>query len=91
MLPHTPTHPSKAGLKLDPFNLELKQGLQEANAAVLRDLAEGRARETRAIEYPEARQRISYHPCVCCCRCSFFVLLLCPGLAVTAMPAFSQP
>lgn len=47
---------------MDPFNLELKQALQAANQAVLRDLAEGRGRETRAIEYPEARQRISYHP-----------------------------
>lgn len=31
-------------------------------AAGLQDLAEGKGRETKAIDYPEARQRISYHP-----------------------------
>lgn len=51
-----------AGLQLDPFNLDLKAALQRANQAVLRDLAEGRGRQTRAIEYPEPQQRISYHP-----------------------------
>jgi protein arginine N-methyltransferase 7 len=51
-----------AGLKLDPFNIELKLALQKANEAVLRDLAEGKARQTMAIEYPEAHKRISYHP-----------------------------
>ncbi|KAL4424877.1 hypothetical protein ABPG77_002100 [Micractinium sp. CCAP 211/92] len=50
------------GLKLDPFNPDLKLELQKANQAVLKDLAEGKGRETKAIDYPEARQRISYHP-----------------------------
>lgn len=50
------------GVKLDPFNPELKLALQQANQAVLKDLAEGKGRETKAIDYPEARQRISYHP-----------------------------
>ncbi|KAL4451864.1 hypothetical protein ABPG75_007526 [Micractinium tetrahymenae] len=50
------------GLKLDPFNPDLKLALQKADQAVLKDLAEGKGRETKAIEYPEARQRISYHP-----------------------------
>ena len=51
-----------AGLKLDPFNPDLKLALQAANEAVLRDLAEGKARQTLAIEYPEPHKRISYHP-----------------------------
>ncbi len=50
------------GLKLDPFNPDLKLALQAANEAVLRDLAEGKARQTLAIEYPEPHKRISYHP-----------------------------
>ena len=51
-----------AGLKLDPFNPDLKLALQKANEAVLRDLSEGKARQAMAIEYPEAHKRISYHP-----------------------------
>ncbi|PSC69443.1 arginine methyltransferase [Micractinium conductrix] len=50
------------GLKYDPLNLDLKHALQQANAAVVKDLAEGKGRETKAIEYPEPRQRISFHP-----------------------------
>lgn len=103
-----PARPPLAGLKMDPFNPDLKLALQQANQAMLQvradsthsvalttphrsgsrghmsacrrsrlcstsqawglrlaalqDLAEGRGRETKAIEYPEARQRISYHP-----------------------------
>eukprot|EP00887_Chlorella_sp_A99_P001822 scaffold19.g1822.t1 len=51
------------GLKYDPFNPDHKLGLQEANEGVLRDLVEGKGRETRAIEHPQSAQRISFHPC----------------------------
>lgn len=50
------------GLQYDPFNLDLKLALERANQAIVKDLVEGRGRETKAIEYPEANQRISYHP-----------------------------
>jgi protein arginine N-methyltransferase 7 len=52
----------EAGLKADPFNAELKAGLQRAQRGVLRDLQAGRGRETRAITFPDPSQRISYHP-----------------------------
>lgn len=61
-LPNCPPISPSAGLRLDPFNPDLKLALQEAQAAVLRDLAAGRARQARALEAPEPRQLISYHP-----------------------------
>jgi len=50
-------------LKLDPFNLDLKLGLETANQAVLEDLVHGKNTEKRAITYPDkSSQRIAYHP-----------------------------
>jgi protein arginine N-methyltransferase 7 len=50
-------------LKLDPYNIELKLGLESANQAVLADLVEGKNTEKRAITYPDkSSQRITYHP-----------------------------
>ena len=51
----------EAGLELDPFNPDLKLGLQKANQGVLLDLVEGKAHEHRSITYPEPAQRITYH------------------------------
>ena len=50
------------GVKLDPFNPDLKAGLQRASAGILQDLVDGKGRETRAITYPQSAQRITYHP-----------------------------
>ena len=50
------------GLELDALNPDLKLGLQDANEAVLKDLALGRSQEHRTITYPEPSQRITYHP-----------------------------
>lgn len=50
------------GLCVDALQPELKLGLERANQAVLKDLAEGKSHEHRTITYPESSQRISYHP-----------------------------
>lgn len=49
------------GLSHDPFNLDLKLGLEKANQGVLQDLVEGKGHEHRSITYPEPAQRITYH------------------------------
>lgn len=50
------------GLAVDAFQPEIKLGLERANQAVLKDLAEGKSHEHRTITYPQSSQRISYHP-----------------------------
>lgn len=49
-------------LKLDPFNIELKSGLQKAGQLIMKELAEGKSTEHKSITYPEPSQRITYHP-----------------------------
>lgn len=50
------------GLSVDALQPELKLGLERANQAVLKDLAQGKSHEHRTITYPGSSQRISYHP-----------------------------
>ncbi|KAI8104703.1 hypothetical protein M9434_003256 [Picochlorum sp. BPE23] len=50
------------GLSMDAFNPDLKLGLEKANQAILKDLAEGKSQEHRTITYSHASQKISYHP-----------------------------
>ncbi|GHP04547.1 hypothetical protein PPROV_000330100 [Pycnococcus provasolii] len=52
------------GLKADPFNDEMKRGLEESSRGVLRDLLRGRGLEMRALPSTESfntSERITYH------------------------------
>ncbi|GMH43344.1 hypothetical protein BSKO_11266 [Bryopsis sp. KO-2023] len=50
------------GLKVDPFNLDIKQGLDQATNGMLKDLLEGKGRETLALPPALPVEQISYHP-----------------------------
>ncbi|KAK9836334.1 hypothetical protein WJX81_006453 [Elliptochloris bilobata] len=50
------------GLRLDAFDWPLKQALEAATQGIVRDLVEGRGRETRALPAPEPTRRITAHP-----------------------------
>jgi protein arginine N-methyltransferase 7 len=51
-----------AALRADPLAAAARRGLEAAAAGALRDLAEGRGRETRAIAWREAPRRITRLP-----------------------------
>lgn len=50
------------GLELDPWNIDLRKGLESASKKIVEDLMHGKGQEHRAITFPEASQRITYHP-----------------------------
>jgi protein arginine N-methyltransferase 7 len=51
-----------AALRADPLAAAARRGLEAAAAGTLRDLAEGRGRETRAIAWREAPRRVTRLP-----------------------------
>ncbi|KAK3261796.1 hypothetical protein CYMTET_29312, partial [Cymbomonas tetramitiformis] len=50
------------GLSYDPFQEDLKRGLQEATQGILKDLIEGKSKQTLALTAPPKKERIGYLP-----------------------------